>query len=371
MLRPHSFILPMLLCSALLGQVNTATVTGTVSDPTGSAIPSAKVEAKNEATGVTLSATTNTAGRFSLAFLPIGAYSITVTASGFEGQTDPGVSLGAGQMLDLKVSLTVGNVQQNITVAGETGALSYDTADQHSVIGDLSVHNMPLARLDWTGLLQLDSSVILAGNSNSSVSLNGLPPASFLLTVDGTDAAPNPELPSVGFYQGFNQINEINSDAIAEVSITKGITPASVYGMSGNINIITKGGTNQFHGGVHEFNSVSDYNARNQFLKTKPRSTSNQYGGSFGGPILRDKLFFFVNYEGIRLSSFAALNGTVPTPLFASQAIAAQPLYASQFAVFPLPNTAYAPTALSATWLGAGSLPEPSTTAPLGGSTIT
>jgi outer membrane receptor protein involved in Fe transport len=363
MTRQHPFtrvtrciVLAILIGSTLLGQVNTATVTGTVSDPTGSAIPNAKVEAKNEATGATSLAVTNTAGRFSLAFLPIGAYAVTVTASGFEGQTSNGIPLTAGQMLDMKISLTVGNVQQNITVAAESGSLSYDTADQHRVLGDENVHNLPLARLDWTGLLQVDSSVTLAGNSNSGVSLNGLPPASFLLTVDGTDAAPNPELPSVGFYQGFNSINEINSDAIAEVSITKGITPASVSGMSGNINIITKGGTNQFHGGVHEFNSVSDYNARNQFLKSTPRSTSNQFGGSFGGPILHDKLFFFVNYEGIRVSSFSALNGTVPTPLFIAQSIAAQPQYKSQFAVFPLPNTAYAPTAVSATWTGAGTL---------------
>jgi outer membrane receptor for ferrienterochelin and colicin len=172
------------------------------------------------------------------------------------------------------------------------------------VIGDQNVHNMPLARLDWTGLLQLTTSTVLAGNSNSSVSLNGLPPASFLLTVDGTSASPDPELPTVGFYQGFNQINEINSDAIAEVAITKGIMPASVSGMSGNINIITKSGTNQFHGTALEFNSLNDYNARNQFLKTNPRSTSNQFGGSFGGPILHDKLFFFLNYEGVRISSF-------------------------------------------------------------------
>jgi hypothetical protein len=347
-----------IFCSAIFCQVNTATVTGTVTDPSGGALPNAKVDSTNQATGVANSVTTNSAGRFTLSFLPIGNYSIRVTASGFATETRDAVPLAAGQMLDLTFTLAVGDVHQNVTVAAEGAALSYDSAEQHGVVGSQNVHNLPLARQDWTGLLQLSTAVVQAGNGSSGVSMNGLPPASFLLTVDGTSASSNPELPSVGFYQGFNQINTINSDAIAEVSITKGIAPASVSGMSGNVNIISKGGTNQFHGTVLEFNSVNDYNARNQFLKTNPRSTFNQFGGSLGGPIIHNKLFFFLNYQGVRLSAFTALNGTVPTPLFAAQATAAQPQYAQIFAVFPQPNQPYSSTALTATWIGARSLVE-------------
>lgn len=124
--------------------------------------------------------------------------------------------------------------------------------------------------------------------------MNGMAPAAFGVTVDGTNASLDPELPSAGFYQAFNVINIVNTEGIQEVSTTKSIAPASVAGsMSGNINIITKGGTNDFHGSLFEFNSVSRFNARNQFLITKPRSTFNQYGGSIGGPILRNHLFFF------------------------------------------------------------------------------
>jgi Carboxypeptidase regulatory-like domain len=350
----RGIVLLALFCSAVVGQVNTASVTGTVTDPTGGAIPIAKVEATNQATNVTNSAVTNNAGRFTLAFMPIGTYSIRATANGFQSETKNSILLTAGQILDLTFALNVGDIHQDITVTGGATALSYDSADQHGVVGDQNVHNLPLARQDWTGLLQLNSGVSLVGTSG--VSMNGLPPASFLLTVDGTSGSSDPETPTVGFYQGFNQINTINTDAIAEVSLTKGIAPASVSGMSGNINIITKGGTNQFHGTVLEFNSLNDYNARNQFLKTKPRSTFNQFGGSFGGPILHNKLFFFLNYQGVQQSTFTALNGTVPTPLFASQAIAAQPQYASIFAVFPAPNQPYSATALTATWIGARSL---------------
>ncbi len=352
----RGIVLLALFCGAVFSQVNTASVTGTVLDPTGAAVPTAKVEATNQATNVTNSVVTNGAGRFTLAFMPIGTYTIRVTANGFESETKNGIVLTAGQMLDLQFALKVGDTHQDITVSSEGAAISYDSVDQHGVVGDQNVHNMPLARQDWTGLLQLTSSVNLINNTN--ISMNGLPPSSFLLTVDGSSGSSDPETPTVGFYQGFNEINTINSDAIAEVSITKGIAPASVSGMSGNVNIITKSGTNQFHGTVLEFNSLNDYNARNQFLDTNPRSTFNQFGGSFGGPILKNKLFFFVNYQGVRQSTFTALNGTVPTPLFASEAIVAQPQYASIFSVFPAPNQPYAPNAVTANWIGARSLAE-------------
>lgn len=339
----------------LWGQVNTATVTGTVTDPSGAAVPNARIEAKNEATGLATSALSNNVGRFALPALPIGSYDFTVTAIGFENLTRNGLALSAGQVLELELPLQVGTAQQTVNVSSEASSLSYDRAEQRANLDQQQVRNLPLTHLDWTGLLVTTNAVTSAGNSG--VSLNGLPPASFNLTVDGTNASSDPEMPSVGFYQGFNEINTVNTDAIAEVSITKGIMPASVSGtMSGNINIITRSGTNQFHGTLLEFNSLNDYNARNQFLTTNPRSTSNQFGGSLGGAIQKNKLFFFVNYDGVRISSFDALNGTVPTPLFVTQAVAAQPQYASQFALFPAPNSAYSPTALTATWSGARSL---------------
>jgi hypothetical protein len=342
----------------LLGQVNTATVTGTVNDPSAAAIPGANIEARNEQTGIRATTNSNTEGRFTLSDLPIGTYDFTVSESGFQLLTQNGVVLTAGQVLDLKFALTVGTVQQTVDVSSQATSLSYESVDQHSVVDERGVGNLPLAKLDWTGLLVASNGVTQSGTLGG-VSINGLPPASFKLTVDGTSASSDPEISSVGFYQGFNQINTVNSDAIAEVSITKGIAPASVSGsMSGNINIITKSGSNAFHGTLLEFNSLNDYNARNQFLTTNPRSTSNQFGGSMGGPILKNKLFFFANYQGVRLSAFDALSGTVPTPQFDSQAIAAQPRYAAELALFPLPTSSYSATALTSSWSGARALVE-------------
>src|SRR5262249_18818201 len=152
----------------------------------------------------------------------------------------------------------------------------------------------------------------------------------------------------------FNTINTVNSEAIAEMSSTKGIAPASAgSSMSGNINLITKSGTNQFHGSLLEINSVGAYGARNQFLPTKPGSTFNQFGGSFSGPIIHDKLFFFGDYQGTRLKAFRAVSGTVPTKELVTQALAAQPGYAAVLAAFPLPNQSYAAGAQTALYSGA------------------
>ncbi|MEO8027245.1 MAG: hypothetical protein ABI823_12265 [Bryobacteraceae bacterium] len=235
------------------------------------------------------------------------------------------------------MQLDVGTARQEITVAGDSAVVDLLSSDQHQTISSREVNELPVAKLDWTNLLKLGTGVQKAGNGG--VSLNGLPPAGFSLTVDGTNASLDAELPSLAFYQGFNVINTINPDAIQEISTTKGIAPASVAGsMGGNVNIISKGGTNQFHGTLFEVNSVAAYNARNQFLATKPGSTLNQFGGSLGGAVIRDKLFYFVNFEGVRGRAFTAVSDDVPTPGFIAQTLAVAPVYKSIFNVYPCPT---------------------------------
>jgi hypothetical protein len=345
-------------CGISFSQVNTTTIYGTVTDQAGASVPSAKITAKNLLTNFTETATSNSRGDFTFNFLPVGSYSFSAEATGFQEQIRNNVGLSAGQTVHIEFQLNVSNIKESVTVSGTLPLLSADSSEQHAVLDTQDVHELPLVKADWTSLLQLGNGFEKAGG-NGGVSINGLAPSGLNLTVDGTNASSNSEDTSLSFYGGFNVINTINTEAIAEVSTTKGIAPASVAGsMSGNINIITKSGTNQFHGSLIEINSLSDYNARNQFLSAKPRSTFNEFGGSLGGPIRRDKLFFFGDYEGVRNSSFSALNGVVPTPEFASQTLAVAPQYSPVFAVFPKPNTAYAPTAQTATFTGAGALTQ-------------
>lgn len=355
-----SFATILLLFAAsplIFAQVNTATIFGSITDPTQAGVPGAQAELKNDLTGVTTESTSNADGQFTFTFVPVGKYTLTVRHAGFQDQTRQALELSAGMQLRLNFTLELSSSKQTVTVEGGPPVLNLASSDQHATINNQNVKELPLSKLDWTNLLKLGNGVTKAGNGG--VALNGLAPGGFNLTVDGTNASADPELPSLGFYQGFNVINTVNTDAIQEISTTKGIAPASVAGsMSGNVNIITKSGTNDFHGSLFEFNSVAEFNARNQFLTTKPGSTFNQFGGSFGGPIFRDRLFFFGDYEGVRSRSFQAISDNVPTPEFVSSVLKVAPEYAPIFAVFPQPNQGYAAGATTGQYFGAGSLAQ-------------
>lgn len=350
-------LLLVLCCATSRAQVNTATIYGTVSDPAHAKIPGAQLKLENEQTGATLNTVTNSAGELTFNFVPVGRYTMTVSSGGFEDQVRRGLLLSAGGTVNLDYQLEVTGSKQSVTISAEAPLLDASTSENHQTINTLQVRDLPVAKLDWTGLLKLGNGI--SGGGNQGVVLNGLPPAGFNLTVDGTNASLDPELPSVGFYQGFNVINTVNTEAIQEVSTTKGIAPATVGGsMSGNINIITKGGTNQFHGSAFEFNSVSAFNARNQFAATKPRTTYNQYGGSLGGPVWKDHLFFFGDYEGVRSIRLQNLSDVVPTPEFIAQTLAVAPQYKSIFAAFPKPTAPYAAGAQTATYQAVKSAPQ-------------
>ena len=231
--------------------------------------PTRTCRRKTTLTNILTSTISNDRGDFTFNFLPIGDYSFSVDASGFQGQVRNDVELSAGQTLHVDFQLKVGDIKESVTVSGATALLAVDSSEQHSVMETKDVHELPLAKLDWTSLLSLGNGFEKAGG-NGGAAINGLAPSGLNLTVDGTNASNNSEDTSLTFYGGFNVINTVNTEAIAEVSTTKGIAPASVAGsMSGNINIITKSGTNQFHGSLFEINSLSDYNARNQFLSSQ------------------------------------------------------------------------------------------------------
>ena len=182
--------------------------------------------------------------------------------------------------------------------------------------------------------------------------MNGLPPAGYSVTVDGTNSSGSPEFSSLGLYQNFNTIKVVSPDAIQEISVTKGIAPAEVAGtMSGNVNMITKSGSNDFHGDAFINNQVAAYNARNALLPRKTGDTFNQFGGSFGGRIIKDKLFFFGSYEGLQERAFTNVSGDAPTPLFLQQAAAANPAYTANSNYYPLPNQPYSSTALTGRYI--------------------
>lgn len=356
---PISFLVLLLISTLTLGaQMNTSGVTGNVADATGASVPGAQITLTNVATGIHRSTTSDNAGLYNFDYVPIGVYTLTASQNGFQAQRHENVELVAAQTARVDFALNVQSAQQTVTVTSELPLLDSTSSQQTSTLSTKALNQLPVAKQDWTSVLQLGAGISTQGDPNSpagaSLTINGLPPAGFNLTVDGTNATSDPETPAFGFYQGPNIINTINNDAIAEVSVVKGVAPASIGGtMSGNANIITKSGGNAFHGSLYEINDLSAYDARNQFLTSKPRSTFNEFGGSIGGPILTNKLFFFGSYEGARLSSYQAVTGTVPTPYLKSTSPA---VYSSLFATYPTVSQPADPTATTVQYSGSGSL---------------
>jgi hypothetical protein len=337
-----------------LAQVTTATIYGTVVDSSGAAVPGASVRIVNSGTGAATATTSGGAGEFTSTFLSVGRYDIAVEARGFKTYKQTGLDLAAGQRLQLEARLDVGNVTETIEVSAETPLLTTTTAEQRNNLGTEEVRELPTARRDWTNLLRVGTGIATAGNGG--LTLNGLPPASFRLTVDGTDAEGDPELPSLSMYQNFNFVKGVSLEAISEVSVAKGIASAEISNtMSGNVNLITKSGTNTFHGSLFENNQTENYSARNQFQAAKAPIVFNQFGGSLGGPVVRNKIFFFGVYEGYREKAFRPINGNVPTAEFRNRMVTAVPAYKPFFDLFPLPNTTVAPGAVTGFYQGNGS----------------
>src|SRR5215469_506719 len=338
--RRFSFLCATLLVLALprlFAQVNTATIYGDVTDPSGATVADAKVELENILTGARLSGATNSVGEFSFPVVPVGTYKMTVSAAGFRSETREGLVFSAGQNLRLKVPLQIGAQAESVTVASESPLVNAVNAEQQTTTTTREVKELPTARLDWTQLLNVNTGA--APNSSGEVTMNGLAPSAFTITVDGTNATADPEYNALSMPSNFNTIKVISPDAIQEISLTKAIAPAEVAGtISGNVNIITKSGTNQYHGSLFENNQVAAFNARNSLLAAKTGDTFNQYGGSIGGPIRKDKLFFFGTYEGLQERAYSVVSGTVPTPLFLSQALAANPGLNATLKFYPAPN---------------------------------
>ncbi len=355
----QSFIKTLILVMAIIafvplsvsGQVNTATLSGTVTDSSGAVIPGATLTLENPATGLIRTEKSDQAGRFSFSFVPIGSYELSADQAGFERTKLENIQLTASLMLDLAVKMNLQQVHATVTVsAADEDTLQTVTSEEDSTIPQESLNNLPVAHQNWVNLMTLDPSMSTAGGNGSSLSINGLPGAGYNVTVDGTNATSNPEFDTYNFYQGPNIINTVGNDAIAEVSVVKGVAPAMIGNtLSGNINIITKGGTDKFHGGLYELNEVSLYDARNQFLTSRPRTTFNQYGGSIGGPVLHRKLLFFTNYEGAKAYSDAVVSGTVPSPYLESISPA---VYKPLFALYPTISQPSNPTALTGTYQG-------------------
>lgn len=319
------FSLAALTICRLAAQVSSASLDGTVQDPTGASIANAAIEVLNTSTGVKTSAKTNSEGRFYLASVPPGGpYTILVKAAGFKKEERPGLVLEVNQSARIVITLLVGSSSETILVTSAAPLLETTTAEMGSVITNRSIVNLPLNQRNAYALVFLAPGVtgsVSAQYNSENISINGGRPGSSEILVDGIPSSP----PLVNPINGFAVFPSV--DAVQEFKVQTNSYSAE-FGRSGSglINLIYKSGTNQYHGSAFEFLRNSDLDANSFFANLRGTPLANfkrsQFGGSLGGPIEipklfhgKDKTFFFFAYEGLRQGSAAAVTATVPTVL--------------------------------------------------------
>jgi hypothetical protein len=343
----------LLLSAAAQAQVTTATFYGIVTDPTAAVVPGATVTLTNEGTQAQTTHTTDQAGEFAFTFVRVGTYTLRIEASGFKAFQSAGIELGAAQNVRQSYALEIGAVTETVEVTSATPLVNTVSAEQRENITTLQISELPLSRRNIAGIVTLGTGVV---RSTGDIYLNGSGRGGTQVSVDGTDATSNPERPSINMFGNFNYVSTISIDAVQEVQLIKGIIPAEyTRALGGNLNLITKTGTNELHGSVFENFRSEELNARNQFLTAKPGVTYNQFGGAIGGPIVKDRVFGFGVYEGYRERAFQPVTGDVPTQKLRDEMLAAVPAYSLWLDTVPLPNQPHAPDADTGDFIGAGS----------------
>jgi hypothetical protein len=319
---------------------------GGVRDSSGAVLPGATVSVTNAGTNFSRTALTDERGEFAMVALPVGVYTVRIEMPGFKSFTNAGLQLGAGQAIRQTFTLEVGQLTENVTVSATVPLLEAATAAQQESLGVADVTQLPLARRNLTNVMELSAGVTMRNpgmGGNGIVRLNGVGEGGTMVTVDGTNAAGNPETGALDHYGGQAQISVMSIEAVSEVQIVKGVLPAEYGGATGGqVNMISRSGTNEFHGSVLENYQHDALFAKNAFLtaQPKPRVRFNQFGGSLGGPVVRDRVFFFGAYEGYRENAGVEVQGNVPTELLRSQVLAANPSRETEIVLsaLPLPN---------------------------------
>ena len=315
------------LATVLLGgagiahaQLTTADILGTVTDATGATVPNAQVTLKNLATGETRTGTTSSSGDYSFNLLQPGHYSVSVTAGGFKVSNTPDLAIEAGDRARNDAHLQLGASTETINVEAQTPLLQAESATVSSTVTAQAVQDLPLNGRNYVQLVQLvpganegPGNGLTSGGrpddrrQSSSISVNGQDDTLNNFTIDGFD---NNER-----VIGTSGVRP-NVEGMQEISVqTNSYAPEAGRTAGGVINIVTKSGGNRFHGSAYEYFRNDIFDAR-QVLQTtgrKPELRQNQFGASLGGPIFKDRTFFFGDYEGLRQVNGVTYQSNVPT----------------------------------------------------------
>jgi hypothetical protein len=303
------------------GQVDEGSISGTVQDTTGAVVPSAKVVLLNTDQGITRQITTNATGEYVFSPVRIGHYTITVTATGFAKTTQTNLTVQVAQALQVNVVLKPGTASETVQVTEAPPLLQTEEASTGQVIGRQQVNDLPLNGRNFTFLAQLGAGMQTPqadtrGNAASGAfSANGERPAQNNYLLDGIDNNSD----NVDFLNGTNYVILPPPDAIQEFKVQTSDYSAQLGRAAGAVmNATVKSGTNQFHGDAWEFFRNDKLDAADWFEDNSPTPHKgelrlNQFGATAGGPIFRNKIFFFGDYQGTRRVQGTSLNPQVPT----------------------------------------------------------
>src|SRR5229473_2513716 len=325
-----------------------AAIQGAVSDSSGGAVPGVTIRIKNVETGAERNLVTDEAGRYNAAALPAGRYEVRAEKTGFRSEDKTGISLLLGQRETADLVLQVGDVQQTVHVESAPTVVAVTTEDISGLVGERQVKDLPLNGRSYDQLLTLNPGIVNytsqraggIGTSNSVVgnmfSASGHRPQENLYLLNGVEFTSASEINNT---PGGTSGQLLGVDAVREFAVVKD-TYGAEYGKrpGAQINIVTANGTNEFHGAVYEFLRNSALDARNFFDHGDiPHFERNVFGGSVGGPIVRDKTFVFANYEGFRQTLGLSDLTLVPDDASRASAVASvQPL----LALWPIANGA-------------------------------
>ena len=324
----------------------TAEVSGLISDPSSLPVPNATIKVQSRQTGATRRAVSNQQGLYSIPALPPGSYDITIEATGFKSIHQTGIILEVDQRARLDFPLSIGIATESITVEGGAQLLNASDASVSTVIGNRFVDNMPLNGRSFSSLIDLAPGVVLTPSNfydRGQFSVNGQRPDANYFLVDGVSAnlgragdggiltqSGGGQLPATSAFGGTN--NLVSLDALEEFRVETS-TFAPEYGRTpgAQISVVTKSGTNTFHGTAFEYLRNDKLDANEWFANARdlarPELRQNDFGGVLGGPIRNDKLFFFGSYEGLRVRQPHVANAYGPTAATIQKAPAAvQPL---------------------------------------------
>ena len=305
-------------------QVAGGTLTGTITDKTGSEIPNAQIVIKDLATGIDRTVTTNKDGFYIAANLLPAEYQVTISAAGFNTEVKSGIKINVGAQQEFNLTLQVGTVSHRVEVTAEAPAVQLASSDISATVEATTVRELPLNGRSWTDLAALQPGVdtIQTQPSFSSGADRGNRGFGQQLTISGARPQQNNyRLDGISLNDYANGApgsvlgGSLGVDAIQEFSVLTSNYSAEYGKTSGGvINAITRSGTGAFHGSAYEFLRNSALDARNFFDGPKiPSFKRNQFGGSIGGPIIPQRTFFFADYEGIRQSKGITALTTVPS----------------------------------------------------------